>query len=68
MRKLIGAIKLCAQTDEKIQIDLFRQPLFILQLEWVKLDQATIGRLTRMDAMRAQSMAIETIERCKVSE
>jgi DnaK suppressor protein len=26
----------------------------------VELDQAAIGRLTRMDAMRAQSMAIET--------
>ena len=63
---------------KKIQIDHFRQLLLTLQLELVKLssvsvdaakpvelDQAAIGRLTRMDAMRAQSMAIETIERRK---
>ena len=58
---------------EKMQIDSFRQQLLQLQSELVnlssasvdaakpvELDQAAIGRLTRMDAMRAQSMAIET--------
>ena len=63
---------------KKIHIDHFRQLLLTLQLELVKLssvsvdaakpvelDQPAIGRLTRMDAMRAQSMAIETIERRK---
>ena len=56
-----------------MQIDSFRQQLLQLQSELVnlssasvdaakpvELDQAAIGRLTRMDAMRAQSMAIET--------
>jgi len=54
------------------KINSFRQQLLVLQSELidlsstsadaakpVELDQAAIGRLTRMDAMRAQSMAIE---------
>ena len=56
-----------------MQINSFRQQLLDLRSELsdlsstsadaakpVELDQAAIGRLTRMDAMRAQSMAIET--------
>jgi len=56
-----------------MQINSFRQQLLDLRTELialnstsvdaakpVELDQAAIGRLTRMDAMRAQSMAIET--------
>jgi DnaK suppressor protein len=58
---------------DKIQIESFRQQLLKLQSELtnlsdtsadaakpVELDQTTVGRLTRMDAMRAQAMAIET--------
>ena len=58
---------------DKIQIESFRQQLLKLQSELtnlsdtsadaakpVELDQAAVGRLTRMDAMRAQAMAIET--------
>ncbi len=61
---------------DEMQIDNFRQQLLQLRSELinlnsssedtvkpVELDQATVGRLTRMDAMRAQSMAIETKER-----
>ena len=56
-----------------MQINGFRQQLLDQRLELnalnstsadaakpVELDQAATGRLTRMDAMRAQSMAIET--------
>jgi DnaK suppressor protein len=56
-----------------MQINSFKQQLLDLRSELsdlsstsadaakpVELDQAAIGRLTRMDAMRAQSMAIET--------
>ena len=57
---------------DEMQIDNFKQSL--LQLRWelmdlsstsdeeakiVKLDQSAVGRLSRMDAMRAQGMAIE---------
>jgi DnaK suppressor protein len=58
--------------DEK-QIENFRQQLLKLRSEIlnlsdesedsakpVELDQASVGRLSRMDAMRAQSMAVET--------
>ncbi|MFT5420806.1 MAG: DnaK suppressor protein [Candidatus Endobugula sp.] len=31
----------------------------------VELDQAKVGRLSRMDAMQAQEMALETARRCK---
>lgn len=61
--------------DEK-QIENFRQNLIQLRSELmdlsstsddaakiVKLDQSAVGRLSRMDAMRAQSMAIETNRR-----
>ena len=57
----------------KKQIDSFRQQLLQLRSELlslsdtsydsakpVKLDQTAVGRLTRMDAMQAQSMAIAT--------
>ena len=59
-----------------MQIDRFRQQLLQLRTELmelsstsddaakpVELDQAMVGRLTRMDAMRAQGMAIETKKR-----
>lgn len=55
------------------QIDRFRQQLLQLRSELmnlsktsddaaktVELDQSAVGRLSRMDAMRAQGMAIET--------
>ena len=58
---------------DETQIKIFKQQLLQLQSELinlsiesddaaepVQLDQAAVGRLTRMDAMRAQSMAIET--------
>lgn len=58
--------------DEK-KIDSFRQHLLQMRSEFmnlsstsedaaktVELDQSAVGRLSRMDAMRAQSMAIET--------
>ena len=58
---------------DKIQIDSFKQQLLQLRSELmnlsstsddaaktVKLDQSAVGRLSRMDAMRAQGMAIET--------
>lgn len=58
------------------QINQFRQQLLQLQSELkeisdtsddaakpVELDQAAVGRLTRMDAMRAQGMAIEAKQR-----
>jgi len=61
---------------DEMQIDRFRQQLLQLRSEFmelsntseeaakpVELDQAAIGRLTRMDAMRAQGMAIETKRR-----
>lgn len=61
---------------DEIQIDNFRQNLLQLRSELmdlsstsddaakiVELDQSAVGRLTRMDAMRAQSMAIETNRR-----
>ena len=63
---------------DEMQIDSFRQKLLQLQSELmnlsntsddaakpVELDQAAVGRLTRMDAMRAQGIAIETKERRK---
>jgi len=63
---------------DEMQIDNFRQQLLKLQSELinlsntsddaakpVELDQAAVGRLTRMDAMRAQGMAIETQGRRK---
>jgi DnaK suppressor protein len=31
----------------------------------VELDQAKVGRLSRMDAMQVQEMALETARRCK---
>ena len=34
-------------------------------IEPVELDQAKVGRLSRMDAMQAQEMALETARRCK---
>ena len=56
-----------------MKIDGFRQQLLQLQAELmnisstsddaakaVELDQTAVGRLSRMDAMRAQGMAIET--------
>jgi len=56
-----------------LQIDNFRQNLLQLRSELmnlsltsddaaksVELDQSAVGRLSRMDAMRAQGMAIET--------
>ena len=56
-----------------MQINSFKQQLLDLRSELsdlsstsadaakpVELDQSAIGRLTRMDAMRGQSMAIET--------
>lgn len=61
---------------EETQIDQFKQQLHQLRSELmeisdtsddaaktVKLDQAAVGRLSRMDAMRAQGMAIETKKR-----
>jgi DnaK suppressor protein len=58
---------------DKMQIDSFRQQLLQLRSELmnlsstsddaaktVELDQSAVGRLSRMDAMRAQGMAIET--------
>ncbi len=60
------------------QIENFRQRLLQLRSEIlnlsdesedsakpVELDQAAVGRLSRMDAMRAQGMALETKERRK---
>ena len=57
---------------DKIQLNHFREQLLQLRSELmdlsstsndaakpVELDQAAVGRLTRMDAMRAQGMAIE---------
>ncbi|MCU7845814.1 MAG: TraR/DksA C4-type zinc finger protein [Candidatus Thiodiazotropha sp. (ex Monitilora ramsayi)] len=57
---------------DEIQIDSFRQQLLELRSELinlsstsddaakpVELDQSAVGRLSRMDAMRAQGMAIE---------
>ena len=56
---------------DEMQVDSFRQQLLQLRSELMKqsimaddsakpveLDQAVVGRLTRMDAMRAQAMAI----------
>ena len=34
----------------------------------VKLDQSSVGRLSRMDAMQSQQMSIELIQRQKASE
>lgn len=61
---------------DEMQVDSFRQQLLQLRSELmnlsivaddsakpVELDQAVVGRLTRMDAMRAQAMAIATKER-----
>ena len=61
---------------DETQIEGFRQQLLQLRSELmdlsiaaddaaepVKLDQAAVGRLTRMDAMRAQGIAIETKRR-----
>ncbi|MES9929941.1 MAG: TraR/DksA C4-type zinc finger protein [Candidatus Thiodiazotropha sp. 6PDIVS] len=61
---------------DEMQIDSFRQQLLQLQSELmslsstsddaaktVTLDQSAVGRLSRMDAMRAQGMAIESKER-----
>jgi len=61
--------------DEK-QIEEFRQRLLQMRTELeaisgtsndaakpVTLDQTSVGRLSRMDAMQAQNMAIETKER-----
>lgn len=58
---------------DEMQIDIFRQQLLQLRSELmslsstsddaaktVELDQSAVGRLSRMDAMRAQGMAIET--------
>ncbi|MCU7853410.1 MAG: TraR/DksA C4-type zinc finger protein [Candidatus Thiodiazotropha sp. (ex Monitilora ramsayi)] len=58
---------------DKMQLDSFRQQLLELRSELinlsstsdeaakpVELDQSAVGRLSRMDAMRAQGMAIET--------
>ena len=58
---------------DEMQIDNFRQNLLQLRAELMKLsstsddaaktvqlDQSAVGRLSRMDAMRAQGMAIET--------
>lgn len=58
---------------DDIQVESFRQQLLQLQSELVnlcvtsedsakpvELDQSAVGRLTRMDAMRAQAMAIAT--------
>ena len=63
---------------DEMQIDSFRQQLLELQSELinlsstsdgaakpVELDQSAVGRLSRMDAMRAQGMAIETKGRRK---
>jgi DnaK suppressor protein len=33
-------------------------------IQAVELDQAKVGRLSRMDAMQAQEMALETARRC----
>jgi DnaK suppressor protein len=62
----------------EIEIINFRKKLLKLQLELndlsdtaddatksVELDQSAVGRLSRMDAMRAQGMAIETRARRK---
>ncbi len=64
---------------DKMQIDSFRQQLLQLQSELmnlsstsddaaktVELDQSAVGRLSRMDAMRAQGMAIETNRRREI--
>lgn len=61
---------------DETQINQFRQQLLQLRSELlelsntsddaaktVELDQAAIGRLTRMDAMRAQGMAVEAKRR-----
>lgn len=61
---------------DKIQSQVFRQQLLQLRAELttlsdastdaakpVELDQAATGRLTRMDAIRAQAMAVETTAR-----
>ncbi|MES9833205.1 MAG: TraR/DksA C4-type zinc finger protein [Candidatus Thiodiazotropha sp. DIVDIV] len=61
---------------DEMQIDSFRQQLLKLRSELmslsstsddaaktVTLDQSAVGRLSRMDAMRAQGMAIESKER-----
>ena len=62
----------------QIAIDSFRQNLLKLRLSLtnlsataddaakiVELGQSAVGRLTRIDAMRAQNMAIETKGRCE---
>lgn len=61
---------------DEMQIDNFRQNLLQLRSEHmnlsstsddaakiVELDQSAVGRISRMDAIRAQSMAIETNRR-----
>jgi DnaK suppressor protein len=64
---------------EQDQLDTFRQSLNSLQDEieqvsnankeaagTVALDQSTVGRLSRMDALQAQQMAQETARRRKI--
>ncbi len=62
--------------DDTINVELFRQRLLDRKLELqalsesasdarapVELDQTTQGRLSRMDAMQGQAMALETARR-----
>ena len=64
---------------DEIQIEQFKQQLLQLRSELmdlsgtsddaartVALDQTAVGRLTRMDAMRAQGMAIEAKKRLEL--
>ena len=63
-------------TEAELDFDYFRQKLLALQdklealqstvdeaAQTVELDQARVGRLSRMDALQAQSMSIEVIRR-----
>jgi len=58
------------------EIEKFRQKLLLMRLELkeleetfretskpVELDQSSVGRLSRMDAMQAQQMALEAVRR-----
>jgi len=64
---------------EQTQLDIFRQALISLRNEFeqlskankeaagtVVLDQSTVGRLSRMDALQAQQMAQETARRRQI--
>jgi len=63
-------------TEAKLDLDYFRQKLLALRdklealqstvdeaAQTVELDQARVGRLSRMDALQAQSMSIEVKRR-----